>query len=333
MIDDPRLNKDVPNETIDYLSTQKIGVIIAQGLSETYQRQPKNPVDFLGKWLLQQYEVEKAKGKQDDLADHYKEQKSFYERELNIQRGVESEKQEILNKKIAKENDFYKTVDSSEDLEDRLQNLANYLQEYTKATTAYVAKLVPHKNEIEEGDDDTAHINNEDPLHLDILHSAPHNFEFINRKTIESNEGIAHEVFKEIEEPQHPTDETAQNEGEGGEVVEQPPSEPKPQHIIVDEVVREPKIKYFKVPRLGSLLCIRLSYDSCLNENALDEAIADVYDCELRRRQQEIDKSIWEEQENKRREEAEKTDHEFEPEHKEWEEITEKEYLSNRVDF
>ena len=76
-----------------------------------------------------------------------------------------------------------------------------------------------------------------------------------------------------------------------------------------------------------------MNYDSCLSENALDEAFNDVYDCETRRRQQEIEKATWEEQENKRREEAEKNDTEFQEEEKEWEAITEKDYTTTPVDF
>ena len=41
------------------------------------------------------------------------------------------------------------------------------------------------------------------------------------------------------------------------------------------EVVREPRMHYYKVPKLGSYLAIKLEYDSCLFEGALDAAISD----------------------------------------------------------
>lgn len=44
-------------------------------------------------------------------------------------------------------------------------------------------------------------------------------------------------------------------------------------HIIVPEVVKEPKMHYYRVPKLGSYLAIKLEYDSCLFEYAFDEAI------------------------------------------------------------
>jgi hypothetical protein len=46
-------------------------------------------------------------------------------------------------------------------------------------------------------------------------------------------------------------------------------------HVFVKEVVREPKIHFFKVPKLGSYMAVPLVYDSCQFEEALDNAVAD----------------------------------------------------------
>ena len=48
-----------------------------------------------------------------------------------------------------------------------------------------------------------------------------------------------------------------------------------PKHIYIKEVVREPKMHYYRVPKLGSYLAIKLEYNSCLFEGALDEAVRD----------------------------------------------------------
>lgn len=230
-----------------------------------------------------------------------------------------------------KQSAFFKKVNESDDHEEVLQDLSNYIQEYTQSTSVYVAKLVEEKNPIELDDDDTAHIKDDAGLYLDIYHASPKGFEFLLRKTIKSSEGVVHSIFQEREEtPVEPIDTQAEGEGETEPA---PVEEPKPQHVLVDEIVREQKLKFFKVPRLGSLLCVRLSYESCLSELALDEAVKDVHDVEQRQKQQDIEKHIWEEHENKRREEAEKTNDEFEPEEKEWEEIKEKPYHSEVVDY
>ena len=37
---------------IKYLKRDDIGAVMAKGLSETYEANPKNPVEFFAKWLL-----------------------------------------------------------------------------------------------------------------------------------------------------------------------------------------------------------------------------------------------------------------------------------------
>ena len=41
---------------------------------------------------------------------------------------------------------------------------------------------------------------------------------------------------------------------------------------------------FFKVPKLGSYMAIRLEYDSCLFEGALDTAVADYNDVRNKQR-------------------------------------------------
>jgi len=49
-----------------------------------------------------------------------------------------------------------------------------------------------------------------------------------------------------------------------------------PHRIVVKEVVREKRMHYFRVPRLGSFMAIRLEYESCLTEEAFDAGVADM---------------------------------------------------------
>jgi len=36
----------------DYLKSDDLGRVIAKGMAVLYKTQPQNPVDYLGKWLL-----------------------------------------------------------------------------------------------------------------------------------------------------------------------------------------------------------------------------------------------------------------------------------------
>lgn len=46
-----------------------------------------------------------------------------------------------------------------------------------------------------------------------------------------------------------------------------------PRFVYVKEVVREPRMHFFKVPKLGSYIAIRLEYESCLFEDSLAAAV------------------------------------------------------------
>lgn len=66
------------------------------------------------------------------------------------------------------------------------------------------------------------------------------------------------------------------------------PNEEVPKYLVVPEVVREPKIHFYEVPRLGSYMAIRLQYQTCLFEEAYDAGVKDMLTVlELRQRQEE----------------------------------------------
>lgn len=66
--------------------------------------------------------------------------------------------------KEAKIKKFYELIEKSEDLSDNLDELANYLKEFTGATGVYVGKLVYPKKDINDDDDDQAHFDAESSM-------------------------------------------------------------------------------------------------------------------------------------------------------------------------
>ena len=86
----------------------------------------------------------------------------------------------------------------------------------------------------------------------------------------------------------------AEEEEEGAE--KKPPKVPDevfPKSVYVKEIVREPRMYFFKVPKLGSYMAIRLEYDSCLFEGALDNAVADYNEVRNKLRIQEEEKKQY----------------------------------------
>ena len=97
------------------------------GISETYKTQPNNPVEFLAKWLINHNLGGVREDQQKDL-----EQKSKQKREEYQQVAKElAKEQEVIEKaqveKEKKVEGFHKKFQESDDLEDHLQDLSDFL--------------------------------------------------------------------------------------------------------------------------------------------------------------------------------------------------------------
>jgi hypothetical protein len=46
-------------------------------------------------------------------------------------------------------------------------------------------------------------------------------------------------------------------------------------YLYIDDVIKEAKIHYFKLPKLGCYMAVPLNYQSCLNPLAFEEAYKD----------------------------------------------------------
>ena len=105
-------------------------------------------------------------------------------------------------------------------------------------------------------------------------------------KLLKNDQGIAHSVFGAAAN-NAPAEEGGDADAGDGEGAEGKPAKQNTggyapddiistfKHVFVKEVVREPKMHFYRVPRLGSYLAIPLEYESCLSAAALDAAVAD----------------------------------------------------------
>ena len=139
--------------------------------------------------------------------------------------------------------------------------------------------MVEPKKPIEEGDDDAAHIDNDSDKIIHFSHAnAEHSF--LVDQVLAKGSGLTFDVFNDkVDDAGKPIESEELN------------------HILVKEVVREPRMHFFKVPRLGSYLAIRLEYESCLSVDAYNEGIRDAISCRDRILEQEAAKLDHEEKE------------------------------------
>lgn len=257
--------------------------------------------------------IQQLKDAQEKEAKSDAEKKS--ESDKKKAEGEEEKKEEV------KEISFSDKVEKSQDLADELQSLADHLKENTSATGVYVGKLVKPKKEIKEDDDEDAHV---DPEAQEVIHylHANEDHKFIIEQTLSQEQGLTHDVFKDQAAEGEGDEPPAAEEGEGeGDGQEKEPKEIKPNSVLVEEVVRENRMHFFRVPKLGSYLAVELKYNSCLNEACLDEAYKDYIDVEHKKRDQKKERVEWEEKQAEEKENREAEGGVWEPADREWVEI------------
>jgi hypothetical protein len=145
--------------------------------------------------------------------------------------------------------------------------LSRFLQEFTGATGVYIGKLEHPRLPIDEKDNDKAHVDRDAPKVLKFLHAAPEDQSYMKGKILKPGQGVTHEVFNAPDiTPRSLTSAVEEGgEGEEGEKASVPvTSTPRDAlmdqyyHVYVPEVVREPKMHFYRVPRLGSYMSIPL---------------------------------------------------------------------------
>lgn len=131
--------------------------------------------------------------------------------------------------------------------------------------------------EIDEEADDKAHLDEEAPKVIKFMHASK-GHEFMVDCVLDNEQApISHEVFKEGEgdEEEAKSAEEGSNAGDETAVGKEKDIIDTFKHSYVPEVVRESRMHFKKVPRLGCFMAVPLVYDSCLFNEALEEAVED----------------------------------------------------------
>ena len=152
--------------------------------------------------------------------------------------------------------------------------------------------------EIDEEADDKAHMDEEAPKVIKFLHASKGHEFMVDCVLDETEAPISHAVFKEGEgdEEEEAKDEDDE-ENEGNETaVKDKDIILSFKHQYVPEVVRNVNMHFKKVPRLGCFMAVPLCYNSCLFNEALEDAIEDYTEKSKEREEQEKARAEVEEQ-------------------------------------
>lgn len=160
-----------------------------------YKTQPKNPVDFLAKWLLNYAQVEKQAVSQGERKEFVKEMKDKHQYQQQVAEKERHTKLKEAQEAEKKVEDFYSKVNSSKDLTDQLQDLADFLKEQTQSTAVYIGKLVQPKKPIGPEDDERAHIDEDAKSMIQYL-NATEGHDYMVGQTLKEEQGLTFDVFR-----------------------------------------------------------------------------------------------------------------------------------------
>ena len=220
--------------------------------------------------------------------------------------------------KEAEEKDqFWKEIGDSKDLEDKLQDLTDFLQKNTNATGVYIGRLVHPAKAIQDDDDDTAHLDTEAPKVIKYI-NASKGHEFLVDSVLASEKGITHDVFKE-QEGEDAAEGSEEEDGKNKQEAEADSVLKSYKGVVyVPEVVREKRMSFQRVPRLGAFMAVPLVYNSCLSDEALEAAVEDYKQVKEAQEEQAKQKAEYEEQYEQRKSAAQANNEAFEEEEKVW---------------
>ena len=139
---------------------------------------------------------------------------------------------------------------------------------------------------------------------------------FMVDKVLKKDMGLTFDVFND------PLDEE-------GKPIEQT----DPAHLLVKEVVREPRIHFYQVPKLGSYFAIRLEYNSCLFEDSFNEGVKDYMSMKQRLLDQEEAKRQHDDNQNDLQQQADANGDEFVHDPGNWPSIDPKPFKTQKVTF
>jgi len=267
-----------------------------------------------------------------------REKHKIYLEEKAAEERIEEEKKEVEEKRV---KEFNKKLAETDDMTKILNEFCEFLKGKVNATGVYIAIVEQRKKPITDESDDKGHIDPSEPMVMRYI-GADDEHKYMLGQTIKIDESFTYQWFTNtstkanIENPEGENKEEVKEEVEGQVIGEPVEKEEKMLQIrVLSDVLKEPNLKYFKVPRLGCYMAMLMTRKVYLTEELLNTAYAAYADIIKRKEEQEAEKkekleeieNTVSEREKKKEEtaeaEAEKSLHEPEVE---WPEIVEPPY-------
>ena len=322
------------NPNAEYLDSFKR--IVARGLSELNKIRPNNPITFLAEWLYNESESREILL---GIENCHKQKELLDKKYLELQQKKAEEqakKDKIEEEKRKQKEDLEKSITTCEDFEDHLNEICEKFKNIIGATGVYISKYdLKRKYPIDPDADENGHI---DPSNTKVLQYVNwcNDHSFLQHQFLSPSEGVTYKLIGKGEgdeeegegEGENPEEKKEEEEGDGDdeEKKEKEPKEEVLKHLIIEEVVNEPKMKFFREPRLGCYYAIDIRYQSSMQYSSLLSAIENFKEYKVKKEEQDKRLAEKEEEEKqKAQEEGTQEKNEEKDKEKEEEEVEEEE--------
>ena len=320
------------NPNAEYLDSFKR--IVARGLSELNKIRPNNPITFLAEWLYNESESREILL---GIENCHKQKELLDKKYLELQQKKAEEqakKDKIEEEKRKQKEDLEKSITTCEDFEDHLNEICEKFKNIIGATGVYISKYdLKRKYPIDPDADENGHI---DPSNTKVLQYVNwcNDHSFLHHQFLSPSEGVTYKLIgkgegdEEEGEGENPEEKKEEEEGDGDdeEKKEKEPKEEVLKHLIIEEVVNEPKMKFFREPRLGCYYAIDIRYQSSMQYSSLLSAIENFKEYKVKKEEQDKRLAEKEEEEKqKAQEEGTQEKNEEKDKEKEEEEVEEEE--------
>ena len=293
-------NKTSNIPEIKFLQESDLIHTINRGFTELYRVKPKNPILFLSKWLNRESLTK-------DLQQKYKDSK-IQRDNLEIKYFQQEKQKYILEqrtaeKKKVKKNDedsLITEIKSCKDFWLGFNHICERLKTLTNATGCYIGIYDQKRRPVKEEDDMDGHL---DPSGTKVLRYIAWNDDhaFLDDKCLEPNEGVTFDLITPKTQQNNQENQQEKPEEQKG-VIKKEDTEKKLEDsiksLLIDDVVNENRIKFFREPRLGCYLALDLTYKTSLNYNSLLSAIQCTKNYQTAKEEQEARKKEWSEKQD-----------------------------------
>ena len=293
-------NKTSNIPEIKFLQESDLIYTINRGFTELYRAKPKNPILYLSKWLNRESLTKELQQKyNDNKIQRDKLEIKYYQQEK--QKSI-LEKRNAEQKKVRKEdeNSLITEIKSCQDFWLGFNHICERLKTLTNATGCYIGIYDQKRRPVKEDDDMDGHL---DPSGTKVLRYIAWNDDhaFLDDKCLEPNEGVTFDLI--TPKPQEANQENKQDkpEEQKSEIKKEENEiklEDTIKSLLIEDVVNENRIKFFREPRLGCYLALDLTYKTSLSYNSLLSAIQCTKNYQTAKEEQEARKKEWSEKQD-----------------------------------